>query len=555
MQKHSQKSLQLSFLGGVGEVGKNMMALEYDNEIIVIDCGLAFPSDEMQGVDLVIPDTTYLVQNKDKIKGIFISHGHEGNMGALVDILEVLPDVNVYATKYSMDILKNELNREKIKATSLNEIKPHVKIDIDKFSIFPINVTHSMPETVLYVLYTDDGAIVYATDFVFDSTMLGSYKTDIGKLAYVGKQGVLCLLAESMYAYRDGHTSPKDRLHKVVWDTLNKTKDRIIMSVFPCHIYRIQEMLDQIKKTRRKVIFMGKGLQDVIEKAMELSYLDFDKSRIGDLSNIDDKDVVVMTADDKDNPYGSLEKILNGYDKFITFKDTDTVLITEPTYPGNEKKHAKILDELSRKNVEVISLPSKDYLGHHASKEDLMLMLNLMNPKYYMPIKGEYRYMFMNATLAEYVGIPKENIILKLNGDVAYFKDGVLMEDVKEHIKTGEILVDGKNADDIGDLVLKDRELLSKNGIIIVTATVDKKTKKILANPQILTRGFIYVKDHLDMVERMEEISKEVIEENIDPGQKLDFTKIKNKIREKLGDYTLDETGTIPMIITVIEEL
>ena len=542
-------------LGGLNENGKNMYIVDVDDNIFVFDAGLKYPTSNMLGVDYIIPTFDYLINNKDKIKGIFISHGHEGNMGALVDILEVLPDVNVYATKYSMDILKNELNREKIKATSLNEIKPHVKIDIDKFSIFPINVTHSMPETVLYVLYTDDGAIVYATDFVFDSTMLGSYKTDIGKLAYVGKQGVLCLLAESMYAYRDGHTSPKDRLHKVVWDTLNKTKDRIIMSVFPCHIYRIQEMLDQIKKTRRKVIFMGKGLQDVIEKAMELSYLDFDKSRIGDLSNIDDKDVVVMTADDKDNPYGSLEKILNGYDKFITFKDTDTVLITEPTYPGNEKKHAKILDELSRKNVEVISLPSKDYLGHHASKEDLMLMLNLMNPKYYMPIKGEYRYMFMNATLAEYVGIPKENIILKLNGDVAYFKDGVLMEDVKEHIKTGEILVDGKNADDIGDLVLKDRELLSKNGIIIVTATVDKKTKKILANPQILTRGFIYVKDHLDMVERMEEISKEVIEENIAPGQKLDFTKIKNKIREKLGDYTLDETGTIPMIITVIEEL
>ncbi len=542
-------------LGGLNENGKNMYVVSVDDNIFIFDAGLKYPTSNMLGVDYIIPTFDYLINNKDKIKGIFISHGHEGNMGALVDILEVLPDVNVYATKYSMDILKNELNREKIKATSLNEIKPHVKIDIDKFSIFPINVTHSMPETVLYVLYTDDGAIVYATDFVFDSTMLGSYKTDIGKLAYVGKQGVLCLLAESMYAYRDGHTSPKDRLHKVVWDTLNKTKDRIIMSVFPCHIYRIQEMLDQIKKTRRKVIFMGKGLQDVIEKAMELSYLDFDKSRIGDLSNIDDKDVVVMTADDKDNPYGSLEKILNGYDKFITFKDTDTVLITEPTYPGNEKKHAKILDELSRKNVEVISLPSKDYLGHHASKEDLMLMLNLMNPKYYMPIKGEYRYMFMNATLAEYVGIPKENIILKLNGDVAYFKDGVLMEDVKEHIKTGEILVDGKNADDIGDLVLKDRELLSKNGIIIVTATVDKKTKKILANPQILTRGFIYVKDHLDMVERMEEISKEVIEENIAPGQKLDFTKIKNKIREKLGDYTLDETGTIPMIITVIEEL
>ena len=257
-------------LGGLNENGKNMYVVSVDDNIFIFDAGLKYPTSNMLGVDYIIPTFDYLINNKDKIKGIFISHGHEGNMGALVDILEVLPDVNVYATKYSMDILKNELNREKIKATSLNEIKPHVKIDIDKFSIFPINVTHSMPETVLYVLYTDDGAIVYATDFVFDSTMLGSYKTDIGKLAYVGKQGVLCLLAESMYAYRDGHTSPKDRLHKVVWDTLNKTKDRIIMSVFPCHIYRIQEMLDQIKKTRRKVIFMGKGLQDVIEKAMEL---------------------------------------------------------------------------------------------------------------------------------------------------------------------------------------------------------------------------------------------------------------------------------------------
>ena len=542
-------------LGGLNENGKNMYVVDVDNNIFIFDAGLKYPSSNMLGIDYIIPKLDYLIENKDNIKGIFLSHGHEGNMGAMADILEALPDIPVYATKYTMNLLNEDLTKYKIKATNLKEIRPHSKIDIDNFSIFPICVTHSLPETVLYVLYTEDGAIVYATDFVFDSTMLGAYKTDIGKLAYVGKQGVLCLMAESMYAYRDGHTSPKNRIHKVVWDTLNKTKNRIIMSVFPCHVYRMQEMFEQIRKTRRKIVLMGKELQEIVDKCLELGYLEFDKDKIGDLSNINDKDVIIFVSDDKDNPYGSLEKILNGYDKYITFKDNDTILITEPTYSGNEKKHAKILDDLSRKNVEVISLSPKDHLLHHASKEDLMLMMNLMNPKYYMPIKGEYRFMYMNATLAEYVGIPKENIILKLNGDVAYFEDGKLIDNEKIHVKTDEILIDGKNADDIGDLVLKDRELLSKNGIVIVSATLDKKTKKILANPQILTRGFIYVKDNLDMVLKMEEISKQVIEENISAGKKVDFTKLKNKIREKLGDYFYEETGSIPMIITVVSEI
>ena len=542
-------------LGGLNENGKNMYVVDVDNNIFIFDAGLKYPSSNMLGVDYIIPKFDYLIENKENIKGIFLSHGHEGNMGAMADIIEAIPDIPVYATKYTMKLLNEDLDKYKIKATNLKEIRPHSKIDIGNFSIFPISVTHSLPETVLYVLYTEDGAIVYATDFVFDSTMLGAYKTDIGKLAYVGKQGVLCLLAESMYAYRDGHTSPKNRVHKITWDTLNRTKNRIIMSVFPCHVYRMQEMFEQIRKTRRKVVFMGKELQEVVDYSLEQGYLEFDREKIGDLSNINDKDVIIFVSDDKDNPYGSLEKILNGYDKYLTFKDEDTVFITEPTYSGNEKKHAKILDDLSRKNVEVVSLSSKDYLLHHASKEDLMLMMNLMNPKYYMPIKGEYRFMYMNATLAEYVGIPKDNIILKLNGDVAYFEDGKLVDTEKMRVKTDEILIDGKNADDIGDLVLKDRELLSKNGIVIVSATIDKKTKKVLANPQILTRGFIYVKDNLDMVQKMEDISRQVLEDNLTAGKKIDYTKIKNMIREKLGDYFYEETGTIPMVITVVSEI
>lgn len=546
--------IKIFALGGLNENGKNMYVIDVDNNIFVFDAGLKYPTMGMLGVDYIIPKFDYLIENKDNIRGLFLTHGHEGNAGAITDILEVLPDLPVYATKFTMEIIKEELNKYKIKATNLKEIRPHSKLDVAGFSIFPIEVTHSMPEVVSYVLYTDDGAIVYATDFVFDSTMLGNYKTDIGKLAYVGKQGVLCLLAESVYAYRSGHTSPKHRISNEVWDVLNSTDKRVIINVFPNHVYRIQEIFDQIKRTRRKVVLMGKKLQDVVDKSLEAGYLNFDKDIIGDLSNINDKDIVVITSDDKEKSLASLEKIQSGYDKFIKFKEDDTVFISEPVYPGNEKKVSKIVDDLSRLGVEVVTMSSKKHVLHHASKEDLMQMLNLMNPKYYFPVKGEYRYMYMNAQVAEQIGMPKDNIILKLNGEVATFEDGKLVDN-KECIPIDEILIDGNTSDDIGELVLKDRELLSKNGIVIVSATIDKKTKKIIANPQILTRGFIYVKENLDLIEKSEEICKEIIEDTIMMNQKIDFARIKQTIREKLGDYFRQETGTVPMIITVVLEI
>ena len=520
--------IKIFSLGGLNENGKNMYVVDVDDNVFVFDAGLKYPSAKMLGVDYIIPKFDYL--------------------------LKEMPDLPIYATKFTMDILRNELDEQKIKATSLKEIRPHSKLEVAGFTIFPIGVTHSIPEAVAYVLYTNDGAIVYASDFVFDSTMLGPYKTDIGKLAYVGKQGVLCLLAESVYAGNEGYTSPKHRISNDVWDVLNSTDDRIIITVFPSHIYRIQEIFDGIKRTKRKVVLMGKKLQDIVAKSMELKYLNFDSKQIGDLSNINDKDVVIITADDKEKSFASIEKILNGYDKYLAFKENDTIFLTEPVYSGNEKKFAKILDELARKNVDAISLSSKTHYLHHASKEDLMLMINLMNPKYYFPIKGEYRYQYMNANVASDVGIPDANIILKLNGEIATFENGVL-QDKSERINTEEILIDGITSDDIGELVLKDRELLSNHGIVIVSATLDKKTKELKANPQILTRGFIYVKDNLDMVAKIEEISKEVIEANIELGQKVDFTKIKNKIRESLGNYFYKETGSIPMIISVVLEI
>lgn len=545
--------IKIFALGGLNENGKNMYVVNVDENIFVFDAGLKYPSANMLGVDYIIPKFDYLKENRKKIRGIFLTHAHDGNMGAMPDIMEEFPDVPVYATKFTMTVLKMELEKYNIEATNLKEIRPHSKLEIAGFSIFPITVTHSIPETVAFVLYTNDGAIVYATDFVFDSAMLGAYKTDIGKLAYVGKQGVLCLMAESSYAYREGHTSPKHRISKKVWDILNQTDERIIISVFPEHVYRIQEIFDEVSRTKRKVVIMGKKLQSLVNYAKDFNYLHYDDEIIGDLSNINDKDVVILISDDKEKSFASLEKIISRYDKYITLKEGDTVFIAEPVYPGNEKKVAKIMDDLSRLDVEVITLPFKNHALHHPSSEDLMQMINLMNPKYYFPIKGEYRYQYMNASVAEQAGLDKDKILLKQNGDVVTFVDGKLV-DAKDHINADETLIDGNSSDDIGNLVLKDRELLSKNGIVIVSATIDKRTKKIIAEPQILTRGFIYVKDNLDIVEKTEAISKEVIEECIN-GKKVDFTGIKLKIRERLSAYFNEETGSIPMIITVILEI
>lgn len=541
-------------LGGLNENGKNMYIVDVDDNIFVFDAGLKYPSSNMLGVDYIIPNFDYLKENKDKIRGIFITHGHDGNMGALPDILNEMPDIPVYATKFTMNLIKKELDEKNVKATKLKEIRPHSKIDVANFSIFPIEVTHSIPEAVLYVLYTDDGAIVYATDFVFDSTMLGSYKTDIGKLAYVGKQGVLCLLCESCYAYRTGHTSPIHRIYSKMWDILNGTEDRIIVSLYPDHIYRLQEIFDAVSRTKRKIVIMGKKLQEAVDYSIDNNYLNVDRNIIGNLSNIKDKDVVIIVADDKEKEVASLEKIINGYDKYIKLKAGDTVFISEPVYPGNEKIISKIIDDLSRLDVEAISLSMKKHVLHHASSEDLMQMINLMNPKYYMPVRGEYRYQYMNANVAELTGINKDNILLKLNGDVVEFDNGVL-QDNNEHIKTDEILIDGNQSDDIGELVLKDRQLLSKNGIVIVSASLDKKTKKILVEPQIITRGFIYVKDNLDLIAKTEELCKEVILDLVEPNKKVDFTGLKLRIRDVLSHYFEKETGSVPMIITVISEI
>lgn len=547
--------IKIFSLGGLNENGKNMYVVKVDEDIFVFDAGLKYDNDLNLGIDYIIPNFDYLIKNKNNVKGIFLTHGHESNMGAVPDILAKLPNVPIYGAKLTLEIVKNDMTKEEIEKTNFKEIRPHSKLTFGKNAVFPISVTHSIPDALCYVLYTEDGAIVYTGDFVFDSTVPNIYKTDIGKLAYVGKQGVLCLLAESIYADKFGHTSPNNRVAGFIREVLTTNPNRIIATIFPAHFYRVQEIFNEVSKTHRKIVIMGKSLQETINKAIDEGYLTIDKSRIGSLNDLDNKDVVVFISDEKEKPFANLERIIKGYDRYIKIKDTDTIFITEPSYAGIEKRTALVMDEIAMLGANAVSLSSKKHLLHHASSEDLMLMINLMNPKYYFPVKGEYRNQYANAEIAEELGIPKENIILKQNGDVLELVDGKNTNST-EHVEVDEILIDGNSTGDIGDLVLKDREMLGENGIVIISCTLDKQNKQIIAGPEILTRGFIYVKESQDLLEETKKISKETIEANIDVNtNRVDYSKIKNDVREVLGKFFYKETGAKPMIITVVQEI
>ena len=545
--------IKIFALGGLNEDGKNMYVVKVDKDIFIFDAGLKYASDKLLGVDYVIPNFSYIKENLKYVKGLFITHGHEKNMGAVSDILKEIPNVKVYATKFTMNIIKKDLEDSNVHAKNLIEIDSHKRISFGKNSIFPVRLTHSVPDNVGYALNTPDGIIFYTGNFVFDATMLGNYKTDIGKLAYIGKQGVLCLMSESLYANKTGYTSPKNRIYKLIRDTINKTDNRIIVNVFTAHVSRIEELFNEVSKTTRKVVVMGHKLQSVINEVLDDKYINFDKSKIGDLSNINDKDSIILISNEREKPFMSLNRIINGYDKYVKINASDTVLFMEPIDDYNEKLAIKVIDDISKIGANVITMSKKDNLLHHASSEDIMLMLDLMNPKYYFPVIGEYRHMVSNADNALHIGMPKENILLKQNGDVINIVNKKLVE-LNEKIKTDDILIDGSSSKDIGELVLKDRELLSNNGIVIICSTLDKRTKQILAYPEVITKGFIYVKESENLINEIKNISLCVIEENISNNY-VEYNKIKLGIRDRLSKFLYEQTECKPMIITVIQEV
>jgi ribonuclease J len=540
-------------LGGLNENGKNMYVVCVDDDILVLEAGLQYADEQTLGIDYMIPNIDYLKQNKERIRGIFLTHGHDENVGAITDIIDYLPNIPIYASPFTYNIVKQELLEYDKSISSLVKIEANKPVDVGNLKVYPVSLSHSIPDNFGYAIYTPDGIIFYASDFVFDSTMRGAYKTDLGKLAYIGKQGVLCLMSESLYANKEGYTAPNHRIQSLIRETLVKSNGRIIFNVLNSHLYRIQELFNEVEKTDRKIVVMGKRLQNIIDNAIKEDYLHIDSKYIGDLSNINDENVVILNSNERYKPYYNILKIVDGYDKYVTLTSSDTVFLATPVYEGREKTFYKLLDKIAKIGCEAVVLSPKKYLSYHASKEDLMMMIELMNPKYYFPIKGEYSEQVANGDLACMVGVDKDNIILKENGSVATIVDGKLMDEFKE-VRVGNISIDGDSSNDIGELVLKDRELLSNNGIVIVSATIDKKSKQIIAGPEILTRGFIYVKDSVQLIDDMKNICSSIILDNTHNGY-VDYAKIKNTIRDELSKFLFEQAGNKPMIINVIQEI
>lgn len=540
--------IKIVALGGLNENGKNTYVVEIDDKIFILDCGLKYANDKMYGIDYIIPDYSYLVQNKDKIVGIFLTHAHPENMGGINDLCEALPNIKVYCTKYTKKYL--ELDGFK---HNIYEVQPHKKISFGDLSVFPISVSHSVPDSVMYVINTKDGAIVYTGDFIIDPSMHGKYNMDIGKIAYIGKQGVLCMLSDSAFSERPGHTSPNHRLTDFFRDSINRSEGRIIFTVLPTHLFTIEEILEAAKYSHRKIVIMGKRLQSVINMAINEGYLNDYKDIMGDLSNVNDHNSILLVCDDKEKPYAAIDRIVGGYDKFIKLNKDDTILFAEPRYDENEKIIVRLENEIAMMGATTISVPKDKEISHHASQEDLMLMIDLLKPKYYMPVEGEYRYMVNNAMLANELGVSNENIILKTNGEIVKIENKKLIE-CYDKIDINDVLIDGNTNDDIGELVLKDREMLSENGIVLISATLDKNTKEVLVGPEVTTRGFIYIKDSKEMIDNVKRICLDIIKDNVNNNY-VDYNNIKVEIRENLSKYFYSETECKPMIIAVIQEV
>ncbi len=541
--------IKIFSLGGLNENGKNTYIIEVNDGIYIFDCGLKYATGNMLGIDYVIPDFEYLIKNRKRIKGLFLTHGHYENMGAVYDLVKSIRELKIYATKFTKFMLLEDGVPEK----NIIEITPHKKLNFKEVSIFPIAVSHSCPDSVMYVVNTKDGAICYTGDFIIDPSMKNAYDMDLGKIAYVGKKGVLALLSESSFSEHVGHTSPSHKLSSYFKDAINKAEGRVLFLALPTHIYTLQDIFNGALNMHRKIVIMGKKMQSTINFCKKEGYLEFPDDILGDLSNVEDQNSILLVCDDRENPYASINKIISGYDKFIKLRNNDTVVFAEARYDSNEKSLVKVENDLAMHGCKIVSLPKDKNILLHASSEDLMLMIKLLNPKFYIPVKGEYRFMVGNANLASDLGIPNENILLKQNGDVITIENQELVDNF-ETIKVNDILIDGKSSDDIGELVVKDREMLSENGIVLISATLSKENKVLLVGPEVTTRGFIYVKDSKDMILEIKRISENIIERNI-ADNFVDYNKIKTEIRSELSKYLYDETGCKPMIIAVVQEV
>ena len=554
--KKNANKIKVAALGGLNEIGKNMTVIEYKDEIIVIDAGLSFPEDEMLGVDIVIPDITYLIRNKDRIKGIFITHGHEDHIGALPYILKRL-NVPVYASRLSVALIQVKLKEHKINNAKLNIVTPRQVVKLDNIDVEFIKMNHSIPDAYSIAVHTDQGIIFHTGDFKIDLTPIDGDVMDMHRICELSQKGVLLMLADSTNVGKPGFSKSERSVGAGLDDLFRKGIDsRIIVATFASNIHRLQQIFDMAAKFGRKVAVSGRSMINVVGVAKELGYLEMEDDMLVDLNDISkyqDNELVIITTGTQGEPMSALARMASAEHKKVEIKKGDLVIISAHPIPGNEKLISKVINLLFEKGAEVVYNDIADiHVSGHACQEELKLMNRLVRPKYFMPAHGEYRMLKKHADLAEGLGMPSENIFVMQTGEVLELDKN--SAGITTKIPTGNVLVDGLGVGDVGNIVLRDRKHLSEDGLMIVVVTISKEDGKVLAGPDIISRGFVYVRESEDLMDGAKNVIKSVLldceEKNI-----KEWAYLKNNIKENLKEYLYQKTKRNPMILPIIMEV
>ncbi len=553
-RKNTNK-IKVMALGGLNEIGKNMTVIEYKDEIIVIDAGMSFPDDEMLGVDVVIPDISYLIKNKDKIKGMFITHGHEDHIGALPYILKKI-NIPIYGAKLSIGLIQVKLKEHKINNVKLNVVSPRDIIKLSHMEVEFIKNNHSIPDACSIAVHTDQGIIYHTGDFKIDLTPIDGEVMDIHRICELSKKGVLLLLADSTNSERPGSTMSEKTVGAGLDDLFRKASNsRIIVATFASNIHRLQQIINTSEKFNRKVAVSGRSMVNVVAVATELGYLNIPDNMLIDLNDIskyEDSEVVIITTGSQGEPMSALARMASAEHKKVEIKRGDLIIISAHPIPGNEKLISKVINSLFEKGAEVVYDESDIHVSGHAKREELKLMHRLVRPKFFMPVHGEYRMLKMHAELAEELGMPSQNIFVNKTGDVLEIDRNSAK--VTGTIPTGNVLVDGLGVGDVGNIVLRDRKHLSEDGLMIVVVTISKEDGKVLAGPDIISRGFVYVRESEDLMDGAKNVIKDVLRD-CEVRNIKEWAYLKNNIKENLKEYLYQKTKRNPMILPIIMEV
>jgi len=546
----SKPKLKLIPLGGLSEIGKNMLAMEYGNDIIVIDAGLMFPEEEMLGIDLVIPDTTYLLEKREKIRGIIITHGHEDHIGALPYLLPQLPNVPVYSTKLSQGLIQVKLKEKKaLDGVQLKVIDQSGKITLGRFGVEFYPVCHSIPDAVGLIINTPVGVVVHSGDFKLDYTPVDSKPTDLSRLAQLGAQGVLLLLSDSTYAELPGYTPSERVVGESLDNIMANAPGRVIVTTFSSLVSRIQQVIDSAAKHQRRVFVVGRSMSDTVRMALELGYLNDSYGvlgRIDEIRGMPHDRIVFVTTGSQGEPTSALVRMANRDHRQVHIQRGDTVVISATPIPGNEAVVNRTVDNLFKQGAHVLySKVAQVHVHGHGSQEELKLVLNLVKPKFFMPIHGEYRHLSLHAKLAESVGIPRENIFVMEDGDILELDSQVAKKAGK--VTSGHVYVDGLSVGDVGGVVLRNRRMLSKDGIVVVIIAVNRQTGKLVGRPDIVTRGFVDTREFKSMIDESRDLLARTFDHTGTRAAEWSF--LNTKVRDVLDKFYYEQTKRRPMIL------